>query len=64
MSKKKDHRIRKKSYGSLSELRNEIQRDNVEKVKDFCGHSLLTNRHTYSMVDGQIYVDGVLNGTN
>lgn len=60
----KEHRIRRKSYSNLCELKAEIERDKIEKVIGFNGHTLTTNKHRYGMVDGQIYVDGVLNGTD
>lgn len=62
--KSKEHKIRKKSYANLCDFKSEIERDKIEKVIGFNGHTLTTNKHKYGMVDGRIYVDGVLNGTD
>lgn len=56
MSKQKPkyHTLRKKSYNSLSEVRREILEKGIEKVLDFNGYELTTNRGVYGLADGEV----------
>lgn len=55
MAKKKTkHVLKKKSYGSLSDVKNEIEASGVEKVIEFSGYALETNKGTYGLYDGDV----------
>lgn len=58
------HKLKRKRYNSLVELKKEIQDKGKEKVLDFNGYSLVTNKNKYTMVDSMIYVNGVLHGVD
>jgi len=42
----------KRTWSSLSQLRDHIERDSKERVKDFTGNELITNKHRYGLYDG------------
>lgn len=52
--KKKQHLLRKKAYNSLTELKNEIVAKGIEKIVEFDGWRLKTNRGTYGLFDGTV----------
>lgn len=64
MSKKKEHRIRKKTYNDLCSLKNEIEASKVEKVIEFAGHTLVTDKNHYTLFDSVVYKNGEPHGTN
>lgn len=42
----------KRTWSSLSQLRDHIERDGKERVKDFTGNELITNKHRYGLYGG------------
>lgn len=44
----------KKSWNSLTQLKEHIERDNKEKIVSFDGIKLVTNKRTYRLFDGQL----------
>lgn len=54
--KKKYHQIKKKKYASLTDLKEEIERQGAEKLVSFNGFELLTNKRAYGLHDGIVSV--------
>jgi len=44
----------KRSWNSLSQLREHLDRDGKEKVKEFNGFELITNKNRYGLFQGAI----------
>jgi len=42
----------KRTWNSLSQLKDHIEKDGKEKVKDFIGHELITNKYRYGLYGG------------
>lgn len=64
MRKAKEHKLKRKRYSCLTEVRNEIANAKVEKVKEFNGYELTTNKKKYTMYDSVVYVNGEPHGTD
>ena len=60
----KNHKLKKKRYNALGDVKAEIQSSGVEKIKEFWGHTLTTDRNKYTMVDSTVYVNGVPHGVD
>ena len=48
----------KKMWGSLSQLREAIERDGKERVETFDGMTLVTDKRTFKLYDGMLFVEG------
>ena len=48
----------KKMWGSLSQLREIIERDGKERVVTFDGMTLVTDKRTFKLYDGMLFVEG------
>lgn len=48
----------KRMWGSLSQLREHIERDGKEKVITFDGMTLVTDKRTFKLYDGMLFVEG------
>lgn len=48
----------KKMWGSLSQLREHIERDGLEKVITFDGITLVTDKRTFKLYGGMLFVEG------
>lgn len=46
----------KKSWNSLSELKDRIESDSTETVVSFMGYELVTDKNTYTLYDGVVTV--------
>ena len=42
----------KRTWSSLSQLKSEIERSGKEKIKEFNGYELITNKWRYGLYDG------------
>lgn len=42
----------KQTWTSLSQLASTIEKDKSEKIKDFLGYELITNKYRYGLYDG------------
>lgn len=62
--KKKVHKLKKKRYNSLIDVMVEIDKEGVEKIVEFVGHTLTTDQNKYTMVDSTVYVNGVPHGVD
>jgi len=60
----KNHKLKKKRYNALGDVKKEIQSLGVEQIKEFSGHTLTTDRNKYTMVDSTVYVNGVPHGVD
>jgi len=58
------HKLKKKRYACLNDVKKEIEDSGVEKVKEFIGSSLTTDKNYYTMCDSVVYVNGVAHGNN
>lgn len=57
MTKKKF--VMKKKYDSLYDLRKDIENIGEEKVIEYSGWYLTTNKNRYTIVDSVVYVNGI-----
>lgn len=53
-----DRKLKRKRYPNLSSVRDEIVADkkSKEKVKSFNGFEIITNRATYQLFDGEVFI--------
>ena len=58
------HKLKRKRYSCLGDVKKEIESSNKEKVKEFVGYSLTTDKNRYTMIDSIVYVNGVAHGNN
>ena len=56
VAKLKEHKLKKKRYGTLFELRNEILDSGIEKVVEYNGYRIVTNRASYGLFDGEVSI--------
>lgn len=61
---KKIHKLKKKRYADLCSVKREIESSGAEKVTSFLGHTLITNKNRYTMVDSIVYVNGEAHGVS
>lgn len=54
--KKKRHEFQKPSYPCLKSVYKEILEKGVEKVVEFNGYEIITDRAKYGLYDGQVTV--------
>lgn len=55
-TKKKRHKFQKSSYPSLKAVYREILEKGIEKVVDFNGYEIITDRGKYGLYDGQVTI--------
>jgi hypothetical protein len=60
----KNHKLKKKRYNALGDVKAEIQSLGVEQIKEFSGDTLTTDQNKYTMVDSTVYVNGVPHGVD
>ena len=58
------HTLKKKKYNCLGDVKKEIVDRGIEKVQEFDGCVLTTDKNRYTMVDSIVYVNGVAHGNN
>jgi hypothetical protein len=49
----------RRTWGSLSDLVERIERDGVEEVQEFNGYQVVTNKHVYGLAFGELTVTAV-----
>lgn len=49
----------RRTWGSLSDLVERIERDGVEQVREFNGYQVVTNKHVYGLAFGELTVTEV-----
>lgn len=47
----------KRMWNSLSQLREHIERDDKERVLDFTGFELVTDKRKFRLYDGMLFVE-------
>jgi hypothetical protein len=58
------HKLKRKRYNSLVDVKREIQEKGKEVIKVFDGCVLTTNKNRYTMIDSIVYVNGVAHGVD
>jgi hypothetical protein len=48
-----------KKCNSLCDLRDEIKKKGKEKIIEFVGHTLTTDKNIYTLYDNVVYINGV-----
>jgi hypothetical protein len=51
-----NHILKRKTYDSLNTLKVEIENEGVEKIVEFNGFRLVTNKNVYGIVDSIVYI--------
>lgn len=61
---KKQHKLKKKRYNQLQDVKREIEVAGIEKVKEFNGWRLTTQSNSYTIIDSTVYINGEPHGVS